>query len=857
MSSAATSPARLFRIRLGGSIPIWVYIGAIALAGLSFWFGVIGSMGPPPAADIGVPWWALALGFYLTEAYVVHLHFRRESHTVSLNEIMLVIGFYVLSPGALVAAHLVGAGTALLVRRRQRPVKIAFNLAQFALTTSVAIVIFRIATSVGSPYGPIGWCAALLASVAACTIGIMLVTGAIAIAQGDLVIPQLPMTIAISIIATVSTTNLTLAGMELMRADARTFVLLAIPTVIVVGGFRSFVGQRRRHEHLEFLYQSMKATQGAPEFSLAVGQLLIAVRHLVRAEYAEIFLFPTGDEPGLRSSLGALGEMQSHTDVVTEIDQRILRHALENDVLIVPAQRPANAVADEYLEARHLPDAMITTLDGESGPFGLLIVGDRSGDIDSFSREDGKLLETFTGHASVLLENGRLERTLADVTELQEKLRHQAFHDALTGLPNRALFAERVVEAMTARGDKDGAAVLFLDLDDFKAINDSKGHATGDDLLVQVAGRVSAAIRPGDTPARLGGDEFAVLLPSTSKEGAELAAKRLVASFGKPFNLSGRATYIHTSVGVALAESAATADDLLRNADVAMYAAKAGGKKRFAHYDPAMYARVQRRHEFALDLEHAAERGEIEVMYQPIVSLHDGEVLAFEALARWNHPTRGAIAPAEFIPLAESCGLMEPIGEAVLRDACHAAKAWQDADSDFAGVGVSVNLSPGQLSGERFVDTVARTLLETRLSAESLWLEVTESAAMRDIEFVSSRLSELRALGPRLALDDFGTGHSSLERLDLLPLSLLKIAKPFVDRLLDTSSDTSFIDVFVQLAQSLNMDCVAEGIEHAHQVPRLIDRGCALGQGFYYSVPLDEASVCEYLASPKRIAVRV
>jgi diguanylate cyclase (GGDEF)-like protein len=831
-------------IRLSRVKPIWLYIAALSGGALALWLGVLRHLGPAPAADAGVPWWGLAIVFCLTEAYVVHLHFRREAHTISLNELALVVGFYLLSPTGLILAHLSGAGAALVFKRRQRRVKLAFNLAQFAFTTSVALVVFRGVCSLGNPFGFAGWGAALLGTSVASILGILLVTGAIALAQGDLEIRLLAATSAIAMVATVTTANLALVGVQLARTDARTFVLLALPAAAVVVAFRSFVEQKRRHEHLEFLYESMKATQSAPEFSLAIGQLLISVRHLVRAEYAEIFLFPSGSEPGLRSTLGAHGEMVSRPDAGGPADQMVLELiGATDEALALPAQR-APHLLDGYLAVRKLPDGILATLRGEGGPFGLLLVGDRAGDVDTFTEEDRRLLETFTGHASVLLENGRLERTLANVTELKEKLRHQAYHDILTGLPNRALFAERVAAAIELpRGDLV-PAVLFLDLDDFKAVNDSRGHSAGDALLVQVAARVNASVRPGDVPARLGGDEFGVLLEPTTREGAEIAAERLISSFAKPFMLEGRETYVHGSVGIALADECRSADELLRNADVAMYSAKTRGRRRFAHYEPSMHAEVRKRHDLALELEHAVERNEITVAFQPIVSLRDGYVVAFEALARWHHPQRGLIAPGEFIPVAEATGMMEPIGHFVLQQACDATREWQQEYPDLAGV--TVNLSPSQLASDRFVDSVARMLVESCLGSDSLTLEITESAVMRDVESLSERLEELRSLGVRLALDDFGTGYSSLERLDSLPMNILKIAKPFVDRL-NTSPDTRFVDTFVRLAYSLGMTCVAEGIEHEIQVPRLLDGGCGLGQGFLFAPPMSRAEVDRYL----------
>ena len=855
MTTGTISPeagrVRSSRIRIA---PIWLYTLGLSGSAIALWAMVLRHMDSTPVVRIAAPWWGLALVFYLAEAYVVHIQFRREAHTISLNEVGLVLGLYALSPGSLLVAQLVGAAVALVFVRRQRAAKLVFNLAQLALTTSVAVLVFRAVAHLGHPFGAAGWIGVLLAAVTASLAGILLVTVAIALAEGGFSIRQLPIPASISIVATIGVSNLVLIAIELARSDNQSIVLLALPAAIGITAFRAFASQARRHEHLEFLYESMKATQGAPEFSLAVGQLLISVRQLVRAEYAEIFLFPAGSEQGLRSKLGGGGEMTAHPDAIGPADQQVLTALVSGiDSIVLAKTRPPHSL-DGYLAARGLPDGIIAALRGEEGPFGLIVVGDRSGDVESFNADDKRLLETFVGHASVMLENGRLERSLAEVTDLKERLRHQAFHDILTGLPNRALLTERVEAALVRDGS---AAVLFLDLDDFKAVNDTLGHAVGDELLAEVARRVQRSVRAGDTAARLGGDEFAVLLDSADERATEAVAAALLESMQRPFFLQGRETRVHASIGIAPASSAGSADELLRNADVAMYSAKGAGKHCFSHYEPTMHARVRRRHEFALELQGALERDEIGVVFEPIVDLRDGRIISFEALARWYSHERGVVQPGEFIPVAEESGLMMQIGNTVLRQACRAARHWQDTYRAYRETGVSVNLSPSELANERLADDVARVLFESRLPAESLMLEITESDVMWDIDIAHQRMDELRALGVRLVLDDFGTGRSSLERLDTFPLAAVKIAKPFVDRLLDPACESSFIDAFVRLASSLEMECIAEGIEYGSQVPRLLERGCSLGQGFHFAPPMAADELDEYLGAAVSALLRV
>jgi diguanylate cyclase (GGDEF)-like protein len=835
--------------------PIWLFDGGLVAVAVVLWGLVLDGVERAPLVPTWVPWWGLALVFYLAEAYVVHLQLRRESHTVSLSEVGLVVGLYVLSPAALLAATLTGAAAALVVVRRQRAAKLVFNLAQLAVTTAVAVIVFRAVSGLGDPFGPAGWAGVTLGTVAASLTGILLVTVAIAIAEGSLDLRRLPVPVAISFLSTVAVSNVVLAAITLARADRASIVLLVLPALIAVMAFRAYVAQARRQEHLEFLYESMTATQGAPEFTLAVNQLLMAVRQLVRAEYAEIFLFPAQGHPALRSTAGPVGATTAHPDAADPADIQV-QAALEQagGAVLLPLARPSHPL-DGHLAVRGLHDGMVAALRGEDGVFGILVVGDRSGDVATFNADDRRLLETFVGHASVMLENGRLERSLAEVTDLKERLRHQAFHDPLTGLPNRALFTERVEGALIHGSGP--AAVLFLDLDDFKAINDTLGHAAGDEVLAEVGRRVARCVRSGDTAARLGGDEFAVLLESIDRRGSEVVAESLLKAMRRPFELPGREAAINASIGIAPASSAGSADELLRNADVAMYSAKESGKHRFAHYDPSMHTKVQLRHEFALELRKALERNEIGVVFEPIVDLRQGRIVAFEALARWHSPERGLVMPGEFLPIAEDIGVMNLIGQRVMRLACREARSWQENYPAFRDVGVSVNLSPSELSADSLSASVAQALRKSRLAPEHLRIEITEHDVMRDLDSAHAGMTDLRALGVRLVLDDFGTGISSLERLDTFPLDALKIAKPFVDRLLDPTAESSFIDTFVRLSASLGIECIAEGVEERSQVVRLLERGCTLGQGYHFTSPMRPDQLERYLADASATAAVV
>jgi diguanylate cyclase (GGDEF)-like protein/PAS domain S-box-containing protein len=453
--------------------------------------------------------------------------------------------------------------------------------------------------------------------------------------------------------------------------------------------------------------------------------------------------------------------------------------------------------------------------------------------------------------------------TTRDVTaqkELEAQLQHNAFHDALTGLANRALFADRLEHAL-ARTDRLAApvAVLFVDLDDFKAVNDGSGHPAGDELLVAVADRLRRTLRPSDTIARLGGDEFAVLIEDAVEPGrSTTAAQRLLAALAEPFELAGSGSggpvRITASVGIAMgAAGQHDPAELLRHADVAMYAAKAAGKGRSAVFEPEMESAVIGQLRLKAELSRAVEREEFTVYYQPTVELANGRLAGVEALVRWQHPERGLVPPLEFIPLAEQSGLIVPIGRFVLREACRQMRAWQTSHPTSTPMTVSVNLSARELDEPALVDSVRAVLAETGLDPAHLVLEITESLLLVDLPATVRILTDLRALGVRLAVDDFGTGYSSLAYLETLPVDILKIDKSFVDRIGeapaepraadDAPQQSVMVSAISQLGHALHLQIVAEGIEQPEQVSTLRGLACQYGQGYYFARPLTSGAL--------------
>jgi diguanylate cyclase (GGDEF)-like protein/PAS domain S-box-containing protein len=488
-----------------------------------------------------------------------------------------------------------------------------------------------------------------------------------------------------------------------------------------------------------------------------------------------------------------------------------------------------------------------------------------------YARRDGQVIECTLRHCDGSLRQFEILHTnllddehvrgivlnARDISErkvFEEQLAHQAFHDPVTNLPNRALFVERVRHAIgRARREERELGVIFLDIDDFKTINDSLGHGAGDTALIDVAKRLSASIRTSDTAARFGGDEFVVLLEDLdSTQTAVDVAERVLEDLRRPLMVAGKELVVRGSIGISILEgtSAAGADELIRDADAAMYIAKRDGKGGYRLFEPEMHAGVLARLELRADLQRALENGQFELHYQPIVRLADGCVAGMEALLRWHHPERGLVVPGDFIPFAEETGLIVPIGRWVLREACRQAVSVQRLWAENGAEGslyMCVNLSVKQLQHSDVISDVRDALTESGLEPSLLTLEITESMLIDDPDIAVVKLKELRALGVRVAMDDFGTGYSSLSYLSRFPVDVIKMDRSFLRP--DTTPEAiDLSSAVVALGSSLSLEVVAEGIELDEQLSRLRDLGCELGQGFHFAHPMESGHLADYLA---------
>jgi diguanylate cyclase (GGDEF)-like protein/PAS domain S-box-containing protein len=464
-------------------------------------------------------------------------------------------------------------------------------------------------------------------------------------------------------------------------------------------------------------------------------------------------------------------------------------------------------------------------------------------------KKTGETLWTIVSGTPIINEDGVVTgsmRVFTDITErkiAEEQLMHDALHDALTGLANRTLFMHhlRMTIERGKRNKQNLFAVLFLDFDRFKVINDSLGHAEGDKLLKYIARRLEVCTRTVDLVARLGGDEFVILLGELNETAeALLVAERILSDLKSSFDLGGSEVFISTSIGITLSTSGHTkAEDMLRDADIAMYRAKANGKAQYQVFDQEMHQQAVMQLQFETDMRHALERGEFCLHYQPIVNLETQKLVGFEALVRWKHPERGMVSPMVFIPTAEENRMILPLGKWILNESCRQLKEWQDENPAAEHLMISVNLSCKQFLQPDLVEQVASALRETGLNPGCLKLEITESYIMENTEAAVATMNRLRSLGIEISLDDFGTGYSSLSYLHRLPIDYLKIDRSFVSNMGESKENSEIVYTIIKLAQNLKMKVIAEGIETDEQLAQLHLLNCEYGQGFYFSKPLE------------------
>ena len=619
-----------------GMRPLRLFVGA--LAGLGAGGLALLWRESTTIASFHIPWLVLAFVFYLAETCLVHLHFRRGAHSFSMSEVPLVLGLFFATPRELLIAQFAGCAVALAVQRRQSPLKATFNLANFAVTSSVAVLVLRATVTHGAHFGLTVWLATALTILTCALLGALNVNVAISLSERRIQPARIGFAFVLLLGSAFTNVSIGLVAATVIDYRPSAAWLLAIPAATVFVAYRAYIREREKHEILEFLYAANRILTQNPDLEKAIVALLEQARAMFRTETAEAIVAPPDSAPLLRIRVDNSGQPKVMA-VVSEPAMLSMwdRIANQTSPIVLGAHRAhrqlglarrAAAVSmtvedQEYLSAQGLRNAMVAPLRGETRAIGMLMLGDRLGESAVFQSQDKRLFEALASHVSVALENGRLEQSLVQLRELEQKLTQLAFHDPLTGLANRTRFAERVVDTLSvAKAEDRTCAVLFIDLDDFKTVNDTLGHEAGDQLLQVVAERITGCLRPSDQPARLGGDEFAIIIEDAlTSHAAERVAARITDALRLPIVVNGCELYTRASIGIATSQDVHSADEMLRNADLAMYMAKGDGKGRYRWFRSSMRAEVVQRHQLKSDLERAADRGEFQVHYQPIVDL--------------------------------------------------------------------------------------------------------------------------------------------------------------------------------------------------------------------------------------------
>jgi diguanylate cyclase (GGDEF)-like protein/PAS domain S-box-containing protein len=833
--------AKRGRARLG-----WTLLGCMALLwgigeALYSWYDLVtGSIPFPSLADAGfllaVPFGFMGIMTFFRPPVGLTSRLRAAVDALIVASSILLISWLLV----LQAVYVGRSGTVLA-----QGLSLAYPLGDIVILSAVAIVSGR---SRSEHRLPLGWIAAAMVAIAVSDSAFMYLTqdgqyGPSQLVDGGWVVGFL--ILALAAFKPVSRTP------RRSSTHERTWVPY-VPVIVAIGivCLRSMQGHR---------------LDGFARWTFVAVLLFVIVRQFLTLR--ENQTLTDGLEATVRARTSELRQSEERLRTLIQNVSDVISVVCEDGTIVYMSPSATDVLGYD-------PDAMIGSsvfdrVHPDDRERAVTFFADRSTDGTGGRRLQVRLragdgcwrqTESIAGEAIDDPESNRLVLATRDVTErdrLERQLAHQAFHDPLTGLANRALFTDRVEHAL-ARSRRGGSqlAVVLIDLDEFKSVNDTLGHAAGDELLLEIADRLSEIARTEDTVARLGGDEFAVLIENCEELTAIGATERFQQKLITPITIDGHELIVAATAGIAIGgPSTESVAELLRNADIALYRAKSTSKGTHALFRTEMHDTVVRRVSLQADLRQALERDQLTVHYQPLIDLASGRVIGFEALARWSHPTRGQVSPADFIPVAEETGLIVPIGRWVLEHALSQLRAWDTLSGE--ELTIAVNVSGRQLTSPSFHADVGAILARTAIDPSRLTLELTETTLLKDVDDAISRLHALKELGVRLAIDDFGTGFSSLSYLQQFPVDEIKIDKSFVDQIAASERAVELVRSVVALGGALGLDTVAEGIEHQEQAQHLRAVGCGVGQGFLFSRPLPAAAVEDLIRPQPATSVEV
>jgi len=821
---------------------IWVLTAALIAVGTIGWLGFCAHQ--PTVVDRPWPFLAIVALFFCGETFYIELPRPGGARfTYVMSAAALAAALVLGHPNELIPAHVVALTIRLISLRRVPSVKLFFNIGNVAVADFAAIAIFRAL----QPEHLLSWRTALgavLATTVAGSCGIAMLTCAIQFSGSKVGTRQAMTNLAITAMTSSVDGVFAVEALFLVAVNPWLIPLAGLPLLILRFAYRDVKVQQLTTDKVDFLYQATVALHQEKNLDDGLLGVLERTREIINSDSARVVLLVDGGAVTCASVKGmADQESMSAATLVIEDATRNLAATLDDATLV---QRGSSSVLAGPLSVFGSGDAIVAPLTRDDEAAGIVIVTRSPDALDRFLDSDVDLLDVLARQIGLALEKGFLERSLHQLLELEGQLSYQAFHDGLTGLANRTRFNKELGTLMT-EPRIEPLAVLLLDVDDFKMVNDSFGHGTGDRLLEAVAQRISAAVGDAGLVSRLGGDEFAVLLFSAHLDTAVHAATAILTEVNRPVVLDAREVSVAASIGVAISGGAPEEPaDVLRNADLALYRAKGTGKGRFAVYEAAMHIQVRERLELSAALANAVERDELIVAYQPIHDLWTGDLVGVESLVRWRHPELGELLPGHFLAMTEETGQIVEIGEHVLQTSLATAARWERLLNG-RPFSISVNVSGRQLREDDFEDQVLRLVKEANLTKIRLNLEITESVFISDAERAAATLHRLSATGIGLSLDDFGTGYSSLSQLHRFPMDQLKIDRSFVSRLVDGPDDATMVNAILQLAKALRMETVAEGIETTGQLAELRRLGCRKGQGWLLGRPQSADHIEELL----------
>lgn len=797
---------------------------------------------------------ALMAMFFAAEYLLLNVEFRRQAHSLTLAGVPVALTVFLAPAHMAIVIRVVGALAALLLQRISWE-KLAYNIAGYAFEIAVASALARMLVVPGLHLGEASFLIVLVVVVAVDQLMTALVLGIISLHGGPLTRAERVNVVTTSVaLCLVATAFATVIVVLIERAGVLGIELVVLVTAVAFAAYRGYASTRRRHQSLELMHRFVAEGVGADSVTVLTEQLLTRIRTLMNAATAELRIFESGpgsdDRPEHHDRVDrpdtAMRMIASDTEELRVVrqdgdqaDWLTLRARTENEPALLARDSKDRAVR-AWLKARGLRDAVIVPLPVSPDVAGIVVVSDRLGETATFTADDVSLLETLTGHLAVALRS----------TQLVEKLSYDASHDSLTGLYNRSYLTGSIHRAVADQPQQaTGVAVLLLDLDNFKDVNDSLGHDAGDRLLKVVSQRLLSRIPAGAIVARLGGDEFAVLLPGLrggSQQALEIA-QNIADTLAQPVHLDEARLDISQSIGVAFHDGAQPTDDLLRRADTAMYAAKTA-RVAVSLYNADMDRVRTERLDLLADLRTSlrTDPRQFVLHYQPKIDLLTDTVTGSEALVRWQHPRLGLVNPDLFIPLAEATGLIDELTPLVLDAALAECANWT---TEGHRLSVAVNLSARNIENPRLPQLVADALKSHGVHPAQLILEITESIAMGDPKVTMPVLHRLNDLGVSLSLDDFGTGHSSLAYLQQLPVTEVKIDRSFVLGLSsdDPTNSRALIRGIASLSKNLGLRVVAEGVEDEERLTELRNLGCDVAQGYFISRPLPAADLHAWL----------